>query len=102
MITYRPQFVAAAAICCRRISTEDGTASIDTPLWSFHGDSDKTVPAARRATAWLRGGRQARTLSIPSMPEWTTTSGSGFSPNRSCQSGYWLNAVRPKRKIPRW
>lgn len=44
VITYRPRFFAAAAICCGSISTEDGTGSIDTPLWNFHGDSDKTVP----------------------------------------------------------
>jgi predicted peptidase len=44
IITYRPQYFAAAVICCGSISTEDGTGSIDTPLWNFHGDSDKTVP----------------------------------------------------------
>jgi predicted peptidase len=43
VITYRPQFFAAAVICCGSISTEDGTGSIGTPLWNFHGDSDKTV-----------------------------------------------------------
>lgn len=44
MITNRPQFFAAAAICCGSISTEDGTGSIATPVWNFHGDSDHTVP----------------------------------------------------------
>jgi len=46
MIANRPQFFAAAAICCGGISPDDGTASIDTPLWNFHGDSDKTVPVS--------------------------------------------------------
>ncbi|HEY4739681.1 MAG TPA: prolyl oligopeptidase family serine peptidase [Candidatus Acidoferrales bacterium] len=46
VITYRPQFFAAAVICCGSISTEDGTGSIGTPLWNFHGDSDKTVPVS--------------------------------------------------------
>ncbi|MGC1582971.1 MAG: prolyl oligopeptidase family serine peptidase [Candidatus Acidiferrales bacterium] len=46
VITYRPQFFAAAAICCGSISTEDGTGSIATPLWDFHGDSDQTVPVS--------------------------------------------------------
>jgi predicted peptidase len=46
IITYRPQFFAAAVICCGSRSTEDGTGSIDTPLWNFHGDSDATVPVS--------------------------------------------------------
>ncbi len=47
MITHRPQFFAAAAICCGSAqSTDDGTGSIGTPLWNFHGDADKTVPVA--------------------------------------------------------
>jgi predicted peptidase len=46
IITYRPQFFAAAVICCGSISTEDGAGSIDTPLWSFQGDSDRTVPVS--------------------------------------------------------
>jgi predicted peptidase len=57
-IANRPQVFAAAAICCGSLSTEDGTESIDMPLWNFHGDSDKSVPvslsrdriAARRKT----------------------------------------------------
>jgi dienelactone hydrolase len=46
MITYRPRFFAAAVICCGAISAEDGTGSIATPLWNFHGDSDQTVPVS--------------------------------------------------------
>ena len=46
MITHRPHFFAAAMICCGSVSTEDGTGSIDTPLWNFHGDSDNTVPVS--------------------------------------------------------
>jgi len=46
IITYRPQFFAAAVICCGSISTEDGTGSIETPVWSFQGDSDQTVPVS--------------------------------------------------------
>jgi predicted peptidase len=45
-ITNRPKFFAAAAICCGSISPDDGAGSIETPLWSFHGDSDKTVPVS--------------------------------------------------------
>jgi predicted peptidase len=44
VLTGRPHFFAAAVICCGSVSTEDGTGSIETPLWSFHGDSDQTVP----------------------------------------------------------
>jgi predicted peptidase len=59
VITHRPKFFAAAVPCCGSSSTEDGTGSIGTPLWNFHGDSDQTVPvsvsrermAARRKAA---------------------------------------------------
>ena len=46
MITNRPQLFAAAVICCGSASTEDGTGSIDMPLWNFHGDSDQAVPVS--------------------------------------------------------
>ena len=46
IMTHRPKFFAAAVPCCGSISKEDGTGSIDTPLWAFHGDSDQTVPVA--------------------------------------------------------
>lgn len=61
VITNRPNFFAAAVICCGSLSTEDGTGSIDTPLWNFHGDSDKTVPVSlsrdRIAARRKAGGR---------------------------------------------
>src|ERR1700722_3086033 len=46
MITNRPNFFAAAVTCCGSITPEDGTGSIETPLWNFHGDSDQTVPVS--------------------------------------------------------
>ena len=46
MLAQRPSFFAAAVICCGSNSTEDGTGSIHTPLWNFHGDSDRTVPVS--------------------------------------------------------
>jgi predicted peptidase len=45
-IASRPRFFATAVICCGSISTEDGTESINTALWDFHGDSDKSVPVS--------------------------------------------------------
>jgi len=46
-ITFRPRLFAAAVICCAsEQSADDGTGGIDTPLWAFHGDSDKTVPVS--------------------------------------------------------
>jgi len=61
MITNRPSFFAAAVSCCGSISTDDGTGSIDTPVWNFHGDSDKTVPVSvsrdRIAARRKAGGR---------------------------------------------
>jgi len=44
IIAGRPNFFAAAVICCGSVSTENGAESIETPLWNFHGDSDQTVP----------------------------------------------------------
>ena len=46
MITNRPNFFAAAVSCCGSITPEDGTGSIATPVWNFHGDSDNTVPVS--------------------------------------------------------
>jgi predicted peptidase len=46
MITNRPNFFAAAVTCCGSITPDDGTGSIKTPLWNFHGDSDQTVPVS--------------------------------------------------------
>jgi predicted peptidase len=46
IITNRPHFFAAAAISCAGTSTDDGTGSIETPVWNFHGDADRTVPVA--------------------------------------------------------
>src|SRR5579862_6877638 len=42
----RPNFFAAAVICCGGESPDDGTGSIDTPMWNFHGGSDQTVPVS--------------------------------------------------------
>jgi predicted peptidase len=61
IMTNRPRFFAAAAPCCGSVSTDDGTGSIDTPLWNFHGDSDETVPVSvsrdRIAARRKAGGR---------------------------------------------
>lgn len=46
MLAQRPSFFAAAVICCGSNSREDGTRSIHTPVWNFHGDSDQTVPVS--------------------------------------------------------
>ncbi len=58
MIASRPTFFAAAVPICGSISKDDGTGSIETPVWNFHGASDQIVPvsvsrdriAARRRT----------------------------------------------------
>jgi predicted peptidase len=59
IISNRPKFFAAAAICCGSRSTEDGTGSIETPVWNFHGGADQTVPVALsrdRITARRKAG----------------------------------------------
>jgi predicted peptidase len=44
MIASRPGFFAAAVPCCGSTSKDDGTGSLETPLWNFHGEADQTVP----------------------------------------------------------
>jgi predicted peptidase len=87
VITNRPRFFAGAVICCGSISTDDGTGSIDTPLWNFHGDSDQTVPVSvsrdRIAARRKAGGRPLYTeyagidhnvwewaFTEPELPKW--------------------------------
>jgi predicted peptidase len=61
VMAHRPRFFGAAVICCGSDSPEDGTASTETPLWNFHGDSDDTVPVSlsrgRIAARRKAGGR---------------------------------------------
>jgi predicted peptidase len=65
MLTNRPGFFAAAVPCCGSVSKDDGTGSIDTALWNFHGDSDSTVPVSvsreRIAARRKAGGRPLST-----------------------------------------
>jgi len=44
MLAGRAGFFAAAVICCGSRSADDGTGSIKTAVWNFHGASDQTVP----------------------------------------------------------
>lgn len=46
IIANRPHYFAAAVICCGGVSPDDGTGSIETPLWDFHGDADEVVPVS--------------------------------------------------------
>lgn len=46
MTAQRPKLFAAAVALCGAETAEDATASIGTPLWNFHGDSDKSVPVS--------------------------------------------------------
>lgn len=55
MLAQRPSLFAAAVICCGSRSLDDA-AAVRTPLWSFHGADDDTVPvaASRERIAALR------------------------------------------------
>ncbi len=44
VLANRPNFFAAAVICCGGESPDDGAGSAATPLWDFHGDADEVVP----------------------------------------------------------
>jgi len=46
MLANRPNFFAAAVICCAGASPDDGTGSLDTPLWDFHGGADEAAPVS--------------------------------------------------------
>jgi predicted peptidase len=46
MLANRRHFFSAALICCGGVSPDDGTGSVETPLWAFHGDSDEVVPVS--------------------------------------------------------
>lgn len=63
MLTYRPNFFAAAMICCAGRSKDDGTGSLPTSVWSFQGDADATVPPAlsrERVAARQKAGGNTR------------------------------------------
>ncbi len=65
VIANRPDFFAAAVICCGSASSENGTESLKTPLWNFHGDADKSVPVSlsreRMAARRKAGGKPLST-----------------------------------------
>jgi predicted peptidase len=95
MLANRPNVFAAAVICCGAESPDDGTGSVTTPLWDFHGDSDEVVPVAtsrdRIAARRKAGGRPIYTeypgvdhdgatrlaFTEPALPKWV------FSQSRS-------------------
>lgn len=70
VLTHRPGFFAAAVICCGSESADDGTGSIQTPLWNFHGIDDQTVPIAisrRRLAARRKAGGHPRATEYASV-----------------------------------
>jgi predicted peptidase len=46
VLANRSNFFAAAVITCGGVSPDDGTGSVATPLWVFHGESDEVVPVS--------------------------------------------------------
>ncbi len=87
LLAHRPGVFAAAAICCASATPDDVARAARTPLWSFHGDADRTVPVAvsRGRDAALRraGGHPIYTeyagvdhnvwewaFTEPALPEW--------------------------------
>jgi predicted peptidase len=43
---HRPKFFAAAVPCCGSPASEPAVDSLNTPVWSFHGADDQTVPVS--------------------------------------------------------
>ena len=90
LITHRPRVFAAAAICCGSATPDDVAHAVRTPLWSFHGDADRTVPVAvsrdRMAALRKAGGHPLYTeyagvdhnvwewaFTEPALPRWLFT-----------------------------
>lgn len=46
VLANRENFFAAAVITSGGVSPDDGTGSVTTPLWDFHGESDEVVPVS--------------------------------------------------------
>jgi predicted peptidase len=46
VLANRPNFFAAAVITAGGVSPDDGSGSVATPLWNFHGESDQVVPVS--------------------------------------------------------
>jgi predicted peptidase len=46
VLANHPNFFAAAVITGGSLSPDDGTGSVATPLWVFHGESDEVVPVS--------------------------------------------------------
>jgi predicted peptidase len=46
VLANRPNFFAAGVITCGGVSPDDGTGSVATPMWVFHGESDEVVPVS--------------------------------------------------------
>jgi predicted peptidase len=46
VLANRPNFFAAAVITSGGVSSDDGTGSVATPMWVFHGESDEIVPVS--------------------------------------------------------
>jgi predicted peptidase len=61
MIANQAQFFRRGSDRCGSASSENGTESLKTPLWNFHGDADKSVPVElsreRMAARRKAGGR---------------------------------------------
>jgi len=88
LLANRPNFFAAAVVTCGGESSDDGTGSVATPLWDFHGDSDEVVPvssardriAARRKTGGYpiyteypgadHDGTTKLAFTEPALPSW--------------------------------
>ena len=69
MTAQRPKLFAAAVACCAADTNEDASESLGTPLWNFHGDSDKNVPVT------LSRGRIAALRKAGGQPIYTEYAG---------------------------
>ena len=94
VLANRPNFFAAAVICCGGESPDDGTGSLLRLCGIFTEMPTKLFPCLHRVTASRRDGERVDIRSTPNTPAWITMAQPGWlSLNPRCQSGSSLNDV---------
>ena len=80
VVRHPTMFAAAVPICGIGDKTQAG--KIQCPVWAFHGAKDGTVPVAcsREMVAAMKAA--GGTVSIRSIPTWTTSVGTGLARER--------------------
>ena len=93
MIANRPEFFAAAVVCCAGVSSDDGTSRLIRLCGTSTVIPIRRFLCLRRVIVLRQEGKLADTHSTLSTLEWTTMSGSGLSLNQRYRIGCSLNVA---------